>query len=156
MRSIYKVLFFIAVISLPLERVVIGTPVAYTAKTINSHILTECIRNGIIGHTNIIDSIIYVESRYKRDAVSHAGAVGVMQIMPIALREYNRVNKSGYGLSDLYKPDVNIRIGVWNYKRCYDKYDDLWLALFAYNAGMSRKWYASTYPGKVMARMNRD
>lgn len=115
----------------------------------NAIIMRETIRYPKISN-EMVRAIIYVESRGQTDAVSHKGAIGIMQIMPIALEEYNRVNKSVYIISDLYRKHINIRIGVWVYSRCLAKYPQRKVALFAYNAGKNRRWYDSGYAEKVI------
>jgi soluble lytic murein transglycosylase-like protein len=76
----------------------------------------------------LLASVIRVESRFRPDAVSHAGAVGLMQVLPTTGRQY--------GVSDLVDPRKNIAAGSRHLAYLIDRYEgDLDLALAAYNAG---------------------
>jgi soluble lytic murein transglycosylase len=86
----------------------------------------------------LVASVIYHESRFRADARSGAGAIGLMQLQPqtaqgIALR----TGGTRFELSDLYDPEINIRYGCWYLRHLLDKYDDERYALAAYNAGQS-------------------
>ena len=76
----------------------------------------------------IVRAIIHAESAYRANAVSHAGAQGLMQLIP--------ATASRFGVSDPFDPAQNIRGGVkylaWLLKR-YNS--NLTLAAAAYNAG---------------------
>src|SRR3990167_9498323 len=63
---------------------------------------------------DLIPAIIQVESSGNPNAVSKAGAIGLMQITPIVLKEYNQHAPSGFlcGI-DLYNPYDNKAIGAW-------------------------------------------
>ena len=94
----------------------------------------------------LIAGVIYVESRF-RDQTSHAGAKGLMQLMP-ATAQYI-ADKSGgtaFVQGDLATPQVNISYGSFYLRYLLDRYDgnDV-LALAAYNAGEGRvdEWVAN-------------
>ena len=81
----------------------------------------------------------YQESALKQDLRSHAGAIGVMQLMPIAAKQV--------GISDIDVLENNIHAGVKYMRYIVDHYldDDSLdpteqhlLALAAYNAGPTR------------------
>lgn len=75
----------------------------------------------------LIEAVAYVESRFRLEAISSAGAGGVMQLMPDTARDL------GVSVSD---PADNIRGGAIYLGRMLDMFDgDLELALAAYNAG---------------------
>lgn len=61
---------------------------------------------------NLINAIIEVESEGKSDAVNDAsGATGVIQLMPIAIKDCNRIiGKKKYGLNDRYSKGRSIEI----------------------------------------------
>src|SRR5215212_7069569 len=84
----------------------------------------------------LIAGVIYTESRF-RDQTSHAGAKGLMQLMPQTADYIAR--KSGgtaFEQGDLATPRINIAYGSWYLRYLLDKYDeDEVLALAAYNAG---------------------
>jgi soluble lytic murein transglycosylase-like protein len=76
----------------------------------------------------VVRAIIHAESAFRPNAVSHAGAQGLMQLIP--------ATASRFGVEDVFDPGQNIRGGVeylaWLLKR-YDQ--DLTLAAAGYNAG---------------------
>lgn len=77
----------------------------------------------------LIHAVIYVESRYRHDALSPKGAIGLMQVMPdTAIR---------YGITDPARsPSDNLKAGTYYLRdlmRMFDQRIDLVLA--AYNAG---------------------
>ena len=82
----------------------------------------------------LIAAVIRAESRFRQDAVSHRGAIGLMQIMPntgtfIAV-------KMGKSEFDLFNPNDNISMGVWYLRYLLDRFKgDTKTALIAYNAG---------------------
>ena len=77
---------------------------------------------------NLIRAVIHVESSGRHDAVSHAGAMGLMQLMP-------RTAES-LGVTDPFDIRQNIDGGSAYLRRMLDMFDDdLSLALAAYNAG---------------------
>lgn len=73
-------------------------------------------------------AVIAVESSGRADAVSHAGAQGLMQLIPAtALR---------FGVGDSFDPTENIRGGVAYLDWLLNEFDrDIVLALAGYNAG---------------------
>lgn len=77
---------------------------------------------------NVIMGVIKAESDFNPQCVSSAGAMGLMQIMP--------VNAEEYGVTDAYDPRQNIFCGVDEIARHLKTYNgDLKLALAAYNTG---------------------
>ena len=85
---------------------------------------------------SLIAGVIYVESRF-RDQTSHAGAKGLMQLMP-ATADYI-AHKSGgtqFVQGDLANPQINISYGAWYLRYLLQHYNgNVALALAAYNAG---------------------
>lgn len=75
-----------------------------------------------------IHAVIWQESKYDTDAQSHAGAVGLMQLMPAAAERF--------GCADRNDPAANIAAGTkylsWLLKRFEGNVE---LALAGYNAG---------------------
>jgi peptidoglycan lytic transglycosylase len=85
---------------------------------------------------SLIAGVIYVESRF-RDQTSHAGAKGLMQLMP-ATADYIARKSGGtqFEQGDLATPQVNIAYGSWYLRYLLDRYQgNRVLALAAYNAG---------------------
>jgi soluble lytic murein transglycosylase-like protein len=79
----------------------------------------------------LLKSVAKVESNFNASAVSSAGAVGIMQLMP--------ATAEGLGVSDSYDARENIFGGAKYLSQLLSKYDgDTSLALAAYNAGSAR------------------
>jgi peptidoglycan lytic transglycosylase len=95
----------------------------------------------------LVAAVIYEESRFRPQARSKVGAMGLMQIQPVTAETIaRRTGGTGFRVSDLYVPDVNIRYGTWYLRRLIDKYGDERLALAAYNAGEATvdRWLAQS------------
>ncbi len=93
----------------------------------------------------LLAAVIWQESRFRPAAVSSAGAVGLMQLLPSTARGIaQRTGGSAFVESDLYQPELNIRYGAWYLRHLLDKYGDTQLALAAYNAGQTNvdRWLA--------------
>ncbi len=92
----------------------------------------------------IVYSIIREESRFKKDAVSPANAVGLMQLIPPTGRSTAaEVGISGYNNDMLYVPRVNIELGIAYLKKVLELFSgNVHLALSSYNAGPNNaaKW----------------
>lgn len=83
----------------------------------------------------LILAVIKVESNFDSSAKSHAGAIGLMQIMP------STYEWLADGLGDptfssmLYSPDTNIKYGTYYLKYLYSKFGSWERAIIAYNWG---------------------
>jgi len=87
----------------------------------------------------LIKAVIKAESDFDPRAVSKAGALGLMQIMP--------KNVNALKISDPFNPLENIMGGTRYFKQLIDKYEGkLQLALAAYNAGPSMVDYYNGIP----------
>lgn len=76
----------------------------------------------------LIRSVVAAESNFKPDAISQAGAQGLMQLMPATAQDL--------GVKDSFDPEQNLLGGGRYLKQMLDKYDgDLDKALAAYNWG---------------------
>jgi soluble lytic murein transglycosylase-like protein len=76
----------------------------------------------------LLHAVIRTESAYNASAVSSAGAIGLMQLMPGTAARYN--------VNDIWDPRENLRGGAAYLRDLLEMFDqDLRLALAAYNAG---------------------
>lgn len=83
------------------------------------------------------------ESLFNTDAVSHAGARGLMQLMPATARAMSRSVRLPYSKYKLTQPAYNVELGSTYLAKMIRKYDGSYiLALAAYNAGPNnvRRW----------------
>lgn len=80
--------------------------------------------------TDLVRSIIQAESNYEPQAISRAGAMGLMQVMPETAVYYG-VRCS----EDLLLPETNLRVGTRHLRRLIDRYGKIAPAVMAYNAG---------------------
>jgi soluble lytic murein transglycosylase-like protein len=85
----------------------------------------------------LVLAIIKVESGFKPRARSCVGAIGLMQVMPIVLREAGSDVKV-LSRDELYDPYKNVLLGIHYFTSLKDKYgNNLQNALAAYNLGPS-------------------
>ncbi len=94
---------------------------------------------------NLIRSLIKQESSYRLRAVSSSNAKGLMQIVPITIKDSARYLKisNSYAKSQIYDPNMNIRLGSSYLNRMINAFKGhVPLALAAYNAGIGniRRW----------------
>jgi soluble lytic murein transglycosylase len=75
----------------------------------------------------LVKAVIAAESNFDPQAVSRAGAQGLMQLMPATAEEL--------GIQDPLRPVQNVRGGTRYLRLMIDRYGDLERALAAYNAG---------------------
>ncbi len=88
---------------------------------------------------SLVYAIIKCESNFDKNALSHAGARGLMQITHetyewAALREKD----DSFSDNSLFDPDTNIRYGCAIYSILQNEFSDPAVALAAYNAGRGR------------------
>lgn len=88
----------------------------------------------------LVLAIIRQESNFQTTAVSHKGAYGLMQLMPMTQMEL--VEK--LGVPEAQSPQYNIQAGMYHLRSLYRYFseakgeDRLKLSLAAYNAGLGR------------------
>lgn len=76
----------------------------------------------------LVRAIMHAESWFNPAAVSHAGAQGLMQLMP--------ATQARFGVADPFDPLDNISAGVAYLAELLDEFENDWeLAVAAYNAG---------------------
>ena len=92
----------------------------------------------------LVAALMAQESTFVPDIRSSAGAVGLMQLMPMTARRYARAFKLPYSASLLSDPEANVRIGTAYLADKIKEFGGLHLALASYNAGESpvRQWLA--------------
>lgn len=136
MRKFY--LYEAIVLILSLSLIISFIHVFYAYKypaNYHSSIINECSIHNV--NMDFVCGIIAVESRFKSDVVSEAGAIGVMQIMPNTAIEVatNMIGMTDFEVSGLYVPNINIAIGVRYLRYLMDKFGNIRTVLAAYNAG---------------------
>lgn len=98
----------------------------------------------------LLAAVIYQESRFRADARSSSGAIGLMQLLPSTARGIAlRTGGNRFVVNDLYDPEINVRYGAWYLRHLIDRYDDERLALAAYNAGQSNVDHWLEGDGKI-------
>ena len=112
--------------SVPVERPAAAHPYA-------AHIAEASQRFGIPEHW--IRAVLRAESAGDVRAISSAGAMGLMQVMPVTWAEL----RDRYGLGrDPYDPRDNILAGTAYLREMFDRYGNVAAMLAAYNAGPGR------------------
>lgn len=88
---------------------------------------------------HFIYAVIKHESDFRSDAVSAAGAVGLMQILPDTFTWLtDDVLYDHFKEGMLYDPETNIRYGTYYLSRLFEQFGSWELALTAYHAGPTR------------------
>ncbi|PID57850.1 hypothetical protein CSB45_06425 [candidate division KSB3 bacterium] len=95
----------------------------------------------------LVAGLIRQESAYAANAISRAGARGLMQIMPATGTRVARwLGLTQYSTAKLFDPEVNIAIGTAYLARMIEEFDgNLFRAVAAYNAGprVTNKWWTA-------------
>jgi soluble lytic murein transglycosylase-like protein len=79
-------------------------------------------------NVHLIHAVVQAESGYNPKARSHAGAIGLMQLMPATAKRY--------GVNNIWDPEQNLTGGTQYLRDLLELFDnDLRLAVAAYNAG---------------------
>lgn len=93
---------------------------------------------------NLVAAVIKAESDFDKDALSHRGAYGLMQIMPDTadwIAAQSGMKEITYDA--LYTPEINIKMGCWYLDNLSKEFNgDINLILAAYNGGRGnvQKW----------------
>jgi soluble lytic murein transglycosylase-like protein len=114
--------------ALAAEKAALGraTSVAFSAPSDLQPLLAEASgRTGV--SEDLIAAVIATESGYRPDAVSSAGALGLMQLMPGTAR--------ALGVVDPFDPRQNVLAGAEYLRRQLHHFGSVEKALAAYNAG---------------------
>jgi soluble lytic murein transglycosylase len=96
----------------------------------------------------VMAAIIRQESAFRANIVSHAGAIGLMQVMPPTGAQLARAHgPAGFRAANLTAPEVNLHLGAAFFVEMSARYDnDLPVVLSAYNAGPTRATRWRRYP----------
>lgn len=86
----------------------------------------------------LLRALVVVESGYRPNAISPAGAGGLTQLMPATAQ--------ALGVADRFDPDANLLGGADYLARQIARFQDVRLALAAYNAGPARVQRAGGVP----------
>jgi len=101
-------------------------------------------------------AIIAKESSFRSQVVSHAGAIGLMQLRPWVAEDLAlRTDVEWDGEQTLRIPNLNVRLGLRYYTELLDRFGDEHVALTAYCFGpsrVSRQIRTGTYQGSRYAR----
>jgi hypothetical protein len=84
----------------------------------------------------LVLALIQVESSFDLDALSHRGAMGLMQLRAPTMRR--ELERAGLGVADPSDPVANVQAGVRYLRRLLDAFGHEEVALMAYNAGPNR------------------
>ncbi len=86
-----------------------------------------------------VASVVLAESSFDAQAVSSAGAIGLMQVMPATGEWIAGKLDEAFDAQRLYEPEVNLRYGCWYLRFLLDRYDgDMRTASTAYHQGQGR------------------
>lgn len=87
----------------------------------------------------MILAVIRIESAFNTEALSNKGAVGLMQLLPSTAEEVARELRIDWpGEEILRDPSANIAMGTYYLTKLLGRFNDLSVALAAYNHGPTR------------------
>lgn len=87
-----------------------------------SHLVTVSKQHSI--PLNVLEAQLWTESGGRETVVSSAGAIGLFQIKPIVLDDYQRVEGITLDEQDLFDPIVNIDVGAFYLAWLRDNFAD--------------------------------
>jgi soluble lytic murein transglycosylase len=106
-------------------------------------VFENCSRNGISPH--LVYAMMREESRFDLNAVSRAGAMGLMQLMPSTGAQVAGQLGFPKGPRDnLLIPEINVTFGIWYASHLLSRTNgDPLMMLSAYNAGLgnAKRWF---------------
>lgn len=112
-------------VALPRGGVALGSNVRIARHELETLIRRVSLRHGM--DPALVKAVIAAESNFEANAVSRAGAVGLMQLMPATAAEL--------GVYAPFEPGENVSGGVRYLKKMLERFDVLDHALAAYNSG---------------------
>ncbi len=86
----------------------------------------------------LVAGLVRQESAWEANAVSHANAYGLMQVLPKTARLLARQMRMGYSRARLTDPEYNLRLGTVYLAGLIKTWGSVEAALAAYNAGEDR------------------
>ena len=107
---------------------------------------TMSVPTGYESSWTMIHAISRQESQFDRAAISHAGARGLMQLMPGTAREQSGKIGIAYDQAALTSdPQLSMMLGSSYFQRIFNQFGSYPLAIAAYNAGPGNvnKWLAA-------------
>ncbi len=97
-------------------------------------VMQESLRSGV--PVELVLAVILVESSGNAFAVSHAGAMGLMQLRPSTAEAVaEEIGLPWTGPALLFDPQANVQLGVAYLERLMARYGDIETVLAAYNWG---------------------
>ena len=85
--------------------------------------------------SDLIFALIKAESNFEPNAESHRGAKGLMQLMYSTAEDISKRIGIELNEDNILEPDININLGTKYISMLIQKYNNINLALAAYNAG---------------------
>lgn len=96
-------------------------------------------------------AVIKTESGFDPDAVSDAGAMGLMQIMEDSFEwvKYRMGDESDVSYDDILDPEINIKYGTYLLRLLYEEYGSMEISSAAYHTGRGNvnKWLGDSRYG---------
>lgn len=88
---------------------------------------------------SLILGVIFVESEFKKYAISSAGALGLMQVLPKWHIDKLKTAKKELGNPEVFDIHTNIFLGTWILKECMSKYSNTDKSLMCYNGSVGQQ-----------------
>ncbi len=138
-----SVFIFVYILIVICAIILSGISILYPIKYSNS-VENVCAEFNIPQYT--LYALINTESGFNPNAKSNAGAIGLTQILPSTAEYICVKNNIDYSSFDLYNPSDNICLGSMYLRYLFDRFDNRYTALCAYNAGETivRSWLNDT------------
>lgn len=99
----------------------------------------------------VLYAVTHVESRFNKHAISDAGALGLMQVIPSWHLKKIKAAKEELGSPELFNVDTNVFLGAWVLRDCINLHKTLSKGLLCYNGSLSKP---TDYDKKVLMVKN--